>query len=193
MSHVFTGIVCAGVIAALLPWSYAFKVRKAKEKEIDGRGESDQVCVVQFWNDFACTCWLGIHLHPSGCIPCVPLACTITCWRTFLERSLTWFTWKSWACVGTRWWFALSVTWPTTPRAFRNWLGAPLKLAMFPMLPATCQRILSATWVWPAIVPILNAGVSSSSLLCFLMGFLSLWLAVSVLAQSVRCVVASKF
>jgi len=104
-----------------------------------------------------------------GCTPCVPWACTITCWLTFLERSLTWFTWKSWACVGTHWWFGLSVTWPTIPRAFRNWLDAQLKLGMFLTLPATSRRILSGIWAWPATVPILNVGVSLSSLLCFLL------------------------
>lgn len=119
--------------------------------------------------------WFCLHIltgfasPSSGFTPCVPLACTITCWLTFLERSLTWFTWKSWACVGTHWWFGLSVTWPTIPQAFRSWLDARLKLATFPTLPAISQRILSGIWAWRATVPILNAGVSSPSLLCFLL------------------------
>lgn len=129
----------------------------------------------------------GFPSPSLGCIPCVPLACTITCWLTFPERSLTWFTWTSWACVGTRWWCALCVTWPTIPRAFRSWLDARLKLATFPTLPAISQRVLSATWAWPATAPILNVGVSSPLQLCFLLlpyGFLSLWLAVTLWAHS---------
>lgn len=129
------------VAASSLAWIYALERRKSKGKKLSGgRTVIRSVCN-------AGVEWLFLHIltafpSPSlGCIPCVPSACTITCWLTSLERFLTWFTWRSWVCEGTRWWFASSATWPTTPRAFRNWQDAQLKLAMFPTLPVISQRI----------------------------------------------------
>lgn len=162
-------MVSAGVAASPLAWIYALERRKSKGKKLSGgRTVIRSVCN-------AGVEWLFLHIltafpSPSlGCIPCVPSACTITCWLTSLERFLTWFTWRSWVCEGTRWWFASSATWPTTPRAFRNWQDAQLKLAMFPTLPVISRRILSAIWAWPATVPTLNVGVSLPSLLCCLL------------------------
>lgn len=159
----------AGVAASPLARIYVLKRRKSEGKKLSGgRRVFRSVCN-------AAVEWLFLHIltafpSPSlGCIPCVPSACTITSWLTSLERFLTWSTWRSWVCEGTRWWFASSATWPTTPQAFRSWQDAQLKLAMFPTLPVISQRILSATWAWPATVPTPNVGVSLTSLLCFLL------------------------